>query len=347
MIRPGKRAVLVTQVPTVGDTAKWARLRQIIGLYAGLGLETDAVFLTPRSSDLEALDLIDGLGRIAVLPETEPGSAPNPDDPSQTEKIHQALAVLEHTHQDIDLVHVLALDVPRPEYPVSARWIFDASDTWQHDRAPDGTDLALAAEESLRATIEADHPVVRWPFTAPGLAAAGGPMLGWVGPFDAAAQARWTEVLALLAGWGHRLPGGLLLAGPGAQGIAVPRLFGGVTVQTEAVSKGAQRALGLGVLLAESMAGQCNGLAAILMQRTPVFAGSMMLQSAEDRWHLPVFDSAPDLAAALAEWAESGPGADLRTATEATQSAFAYDQAAMDRHVAAVLAAALPDQTIA
>jgi len=332
---PGTAVIVTADDPTAGPVQA-ARLTQIAGLYRRAGLTVDAVIVGTDWARSDPARALAGGRRLAIVP-ADPGTAGGALSGRTAGRVYEALAALREAGPVPSVVHLDGV-ILAPARDLGAAWVFDARDGTDPGQVPGDLDLVLAAHEALRRALARDRPTVRLPYPVPARPHRPGAMLGWVGPIDAAAAERWSALLDMLAGWGHHLTGGLLLAGPGAEAVRVPRIFQPHLVQETEASPGAHRALALAVLASDGVAGQMAHLSALLAGAVPVVTAAPMAEIAEDRWHLPVADGPRTMAEIIARWAGHAGADDLSAAAERTRAAHLYDQAAM----AALFLAALP-----
>ena len=198
-------------------------------------------------------------------------------------------------------------------------------------------DLWFASDEAERAACaDLGRRAVRLPVRAvrPG-PAVDGVMFGWSGDWPPERREDVTAILDELARAGADPAGGIVLAGPGADGVVVPdNLARHVLVLERCVPPATP---GLGLAPGPLSPADHRTIADLVGMGRPVLIDAAAAGAFEGRWRLPVADGPAGFAALVGHWVADRSA--FRTPMAATQRTFARDLEAMTRHVAEELAA--------
>lgn len=326
-----KSALIVTDLdPASPDRSQANRLAQVASLYLDAGLVLDLICIQARPQQAVQPAWPGPLRQIAFLP-TDGAGWPGDD------KILDLAEILSAPYGAYEVLHLDGLDLAEHR-SVARIWVRDARDKIAGLSDRYSYDIGLAVLDETRGNLAGRCTLsCRLPLTLPGTAP--GPtadMIGWAGDWLDGAADGWTALLSDVARWGQRPRHGLLLAGPGQQNVAVPPVLER-HVTRAAVSAPSVDILALGVLPADSVAGNIHAISRLLSRSVPVLLSSTAAEQFEDRWLLPTYDRPSDMATAMLDWSSGQSTQSMAHDTQRTRDAFAYDIDRMTAHVTDVL----------
>ncbi len=307
-----------------GGRQRVARLRQFCQIYQGLGACLDLA-LTGSIDDPGAAEcLFSQVRRIGYIPrECLEGAAG---------LINQFLHGIGQG-QPYAACHVDGLDLHWEDGAIG-KWIVDTA-FGGIDR-PGAFDLILSPTEPERARYsDMGANALRLPFgKLPAATGYNGGMVGWSGDWPDERIEIWSEILSVLSRHGPDLPVGVLLAGSGAEKVAIPdNLANAVLVRTRVT---ARSSLGLAICPGPISDTDCAAINDLLQANRPVLLDQGGSAAFEGRWKLPTMGSMDHAGEMIQRWSQS-PTAFDNDLLATMQSAF-DDLEAMTIHVGASLA---------
>lgn len=201
-------------------------------------------------------------------------------------------------------------------------------------------DLVLARTEEQRVAVAtAGCRAVRLPLrrSRPGPALRGR-AVGWIGNWSPDRVAAWNRILCRWSRQGADPSEGIVLCGPGAEGIAIPDNLAHRTCTGPTI--GHLSVLSLLAAPDPPVAADYTVISTALSLRRPVLVGPRGAEIYDDRWRLPVFDGAEGLCELVAAWSVNDQV--FASRLDATRQAFERDLAAMTDHVLRELATLVP-----
>lgn len=328
-------ALIVTDCdPIAPSLDRQLRLAQVQRLYRSAGAKLDIIFLGCRSfgpaDDHVVHRVFNGFDRVGTLPDNARRDYLDQDNP----RLFNLIGAMRPNGQAFDAVHLDQVLV-RPSDDLADTWVLDTYDAaWEGPEEGRKFDALFAAFDGLRAH-NADFAIhaMRMPLGLPERSVRKGEMIGWVGDFGNGLADRWSEVLDVLAQRGVQVRNGVLLAGPDAHWVRVPKVMAHLVIKSTNPKPGAERALGLAVLPADNAKSWLGRITLQIAAGCPVLTSPAIGEMYEDRWHLPTYQDANGFADAIEHWCSGENREALHAATSYCDAAFRYDGAAMDAYV--------------
>lgn len=317
------RALIVTAAP-VWDS----RLTQVHGIYAALGMSVDLLVL---SGGGEGLRIPPQIGRFASVPDRN--------------ALPEMVQTLTRDHP-MNLIHEDRWSGPTGLDRAAHIIILDiGSEAPPNDPGQPAPTLTLTTSETMRQHL-ADRGAQA--LRLPGRLAEPATMrrrrsglMGWWGAWDAPLADAWRHLLREMTSQGVAPPNQLLLAGPGADRVALPGTPMHV-IRRPRADASCLRVVDLAVLPLSEAHHRTSEILAAISRGAPVVGLSQAMAGFEDRWRLPAASSLADLAQLVGTvcppWPDIPPDHNLDALTSETQAAMLRDQVLMEGYVTARIA---------
>ena len=270
------------------DRMEWLRVRQIHALYSGLGLLVDLVMVGADQSAGLLGPADRRFRRFASLRHSAWDSGGR--------GLAEFLDVLNSRERYL-IAHFQGLSTPEGRVPAD----FVVAEPAVLDRSLNA-DLYIAEVEEKRTALAARSVVaLRMPFD-PGAdrSAVQGQAIGWIGDWPELRVDQVQETLVRLSRHGVYLSTGIVLMGPGADCVSVPdNLQQWTTVDQR---QGHFSVLGLAIAPGPLATREYRIIAQLIASNRPVLLSRDGAEWFEDRWSLPIVNTADDLLKSVETW---------------------------------------------